>query len=56
MSTNLSEGQLSQKILMFGGTGAVIGAILGGAVLGFPGLIASTVAFAVAGAILGSFF
>jgi hypothetical protein len=56
MSTKLGEGEISQKVMLFGGAGAVIGAILGGAVLGFPELLASTVIFALGGAILGSFF
>ena len=38
------------------GVGAIAGAILGGAMLGFPALIASTVVFGLAGGILGAFF
>ncbi len=56
MSTNLGEGEISQKVMIFGGVGAVLGAILGAAALGFPAAIASTVVFGLAGAILGSFF
>jgi len=56
MNTNLGEGEVSPKVTLFGGAGAVIGAVLGGAMLGFPALIASTVVFGLAGAILGSFF
>jgi hypothetical protein len=56
MSTQLGEGEISRKAVLFGGAGAVMGAILGGAALGFPELIASTVVFALGGATLGSFF
>jgi hypothetical protein len=44
------------KVTIFAGVGAIAGAILGGAVLGFPALIASTVVFGLAGGILGAFF
>ncbi|HMK89226.1 MAG TPA: hypothetical protein VK446_06290 [Methylocystis sp.] len=56
MSTNIGEGEISSKVLIFAGAGAVAGAILGGWALGFPAAIASTVVFALAGGILGAFF
>jgi hypothetical protein len=56
MTTNLGEGDISSKVLIFGGVGAAAGAILGAAALGFPAAIASTIVFALGGAILGSFF
>ena len=56
MSTNIGEGEISPKVMIFGGAGAIIGAILGGAVLGFPALIASTIVFGLAGGVLGAFF
>lgn len=56
MSTNLGEGEISQKVMIFAGVGAVLGAVLGGAVLGFPAAVASTVVFGLCGGILGSFF
>ena len=42
MSTNIGEGEISPKVMIFAGAGAIAGAILGGAALGFPALIAST--------------
>jgi hypothetical protein len=56
MSTNIGEGEISPKVTIFAGVGAIAGAILGGAVLGFPALIASTVVFGLAGGVLGAFF
>jgi len=56
MSTNIGEGEISPKVMVFAGVGAIAGAILGGAALGFPALIASTVVFGLAGGVLGAFF
>jgi hypothetical protein len=56
MSTNIGEGEISPKVMIFAGAGAIVGAILGGAVLGFPALIASTIVFGLAGGVLGAFF
>ena len=56
MSTHISEGETSPKVRCFICTGAIAGAVLGGAVLGFPALIASTVVFALAGGVLGAYF
>jgi hypothetical protein len=56
MSTNLGEGEISQKVMIFAGAGALVGAMLGLAALGFPAAVASTVVFGLAGGILGSFF
>ena len=56
MSTNIGEGEISPKVMVFAGVGAIAGAILGGAVLGFPALIGSTVVFGLAGGVLGAFF
>ena len=49
MSTNIGEGEISPKVRIFAGTGAILGAVLGGAALGFPALIASTIVLGFAG-------
>jgi hypothetical protein len=46
----------STSVYLFGGVGALIGAVLGAALLGFPAAIAPTVVFALLGAILGMYF
>jgi hypothetical protein len=56
MSTNIGEGEISPKVSIFAGVGAIAGAVLGGVVLGFPALIASTIVFGLAGGILGAYF
>ena len=56
MSTNLGEGEISPKVMIFAGAGAVIGAILGYAALGMPAAVASTVVIGLCGGILGAFF
>jgi len=38
MSANLGEGEISQKVYIFGGAGALAGAVLGGAALVLAGL------------------
>ena len=55
MSTNIGEGEFSPKVMVFAGVGAILGAVLGGAALGFPALIASTIVFGLAGGVLGAF-
>jgi hypothetical protein len=56
MSTNIGEGDISPKVMIFAGAGGLLGAILGGAALGFPALLASALVFALAGGILGAYF
>ncbi|MGA8170838.1 MAG: hypothetical protein WB816_08415 [Methylocystis sp.] len=53
MSIHIDEGETSPKVRCFACTGAIAGAILGGVVLGFPGVIASAIGFGLAGWILG---
>ncbi len=53
MSIHIDEGESSPRVRCFACTGAIAGAVVGGAVLGFPGVIASTVVFAFAGWAVG---
>ena len=43
MNIHIDEGEGSPKVRCFACTGAILGAVLGGAVLGFPGVIASAI-------------
>ena len=52
MNIHIDEGEGSPKVRCFACTGAILGAVLGGAALGFPGVIASAIGLGFVGWIL----
>ena len=56
MSAKIQEGEISPKVYIFAGAGALAGGILGAATLGFPPVIAAVAVFGIAGGVFGSFF
>ncbi len=56
MNIHIDNGEGSPKVRCFACTGAILCAVLGGAALGFPGVIASAIGLGFVGWILGAYF